>query len=119
CRTPTAFEMLKELLVVRRQTFARNDELYSCLNNLVSRGLVGWDSEGGQSRFDLHPIVRGVVWDRTDAADRKKICTALTGYFQKSRAVEWDEIRTVEDLTPAIELFNSSIEQKDYDYAYS
>ena len=45
------------------------------LTELEDRGLVGWDKKA--NRYDLHPIVRGVVWQALDGQSRKGIYAEL------------------------------------------
>ena len=47
----------------------RLKDLDRALTELEDRGLIGWDREA--NRYDAHPIVRGVVWQLTDAKDRR------------------------------------------------
>ena len=65
---PATWETLRAVLVGRRkQKPCRDDRaLDATLTELEDRGLVGWDKAA--NRYDLHPIVRGVVWQALDAA---------------------------------------------------
>ena len=78
------------------------------LTELEDRGLVGWDKES--NRYDLHPIVRGVVWQALDGQSRKGIYADLHTYFDAvPRPPDYLEVESLEDLTPAIELYQSLI----------
>lgn len=78
------------------------------LTELEDRGLVGWDKKS--NRYDLHPIVRGVVWQALDRKAQKGIYADLRNYFDAvPRPPDYLEVESIEDLTPAIELYQSLI----------
>jgi hypothetical protein len=87
------------------------------LTELEDRGLVGWDKQS--NRYDLHPIVRGVVWQALDGQSRKGIYTDLRTYFDAvPRPPNYLEVKSIEDLTPAIELYQSLIGLERYQDAF-
>jgi hypothetical protein len=107
---PATWETLRAVLVGRgRKKPCRDDRaLDTTLTELEDRGLVGWDKAA--NRYDLHPIVRGVVWQLLNAHARRDIYSALSRYFDAaSRPPEWDKVESLEDLTPGIELFHTLI----------
>jgi hypothetical protein len=57
--TLTAFLVGKSKAKGKRKPCAHERELDAALTELEDRGLVGWDRRA--NRYDLHPIVRGVV----------------------------------------------------------
>ncbi len=78
------------------------------LTELEDRGLVGWDKKA--NRYDLHPIVRGVVWQALDGQARKVIYAELHTYFDAvARPPHYLKVESLEDLTPAIELYEALI----------
>jgi len=86
------------------------------LTELEDRGLVGWDRRA--NRYDLHPIVRGVVWAALDSPARKAIYGQLHGYFDAApKPPDWEEVESLEELTPAIELYHTLIGLERYDEA--
>jgi tetratricopeptide (TPR) repeat protein len=88
------------------------------LTELEDRGLVGWDKQS--NRYDLHPIVRGVVWQALDGHSQKEIYTDLRNYFDAvPRPPEYTRVESLEDLTPAIELYQSLIGLERYQDAYN
>jgi tetratricopeptide (TPR) repeat protein len=92
-------------------------ELDLILTELEDRGLVGWDKKA--NRYDLHPIVRGVVWQALDGKSRKGIYNDLRTYFDAvPRPPDYLKVESLEDLTPAIELYQSLIGLKSYQDAY-
>jgi hypothetical protein len=87
------------------------------LTELEDRGLVGWDKES--NRYDLHPIVRGVVWQALDGQSQKGIYADLRTYFDAvPRPPDWLKVESIEELTPAIELYQSLIGLERYQDAF-
>ena len=92
------------------------ESLDQILTELEDRGLVGWDRRA--NRYDLHPIVRGVVWAALADSARQEVYSQLYGYFDAApRPPDWKQVETLEDLTPAIELYHSLIGLERYDDA--
>jgi tetratricopeptide (TPR) repeat protein len=88
------------------------------LTELEDRGLVGWDKEA--NRYDLHPIVRGVVWRALDSQSQKGIYTDLRTYFDAvPRPPDYHEVESIEDLTQAIELYQCLIGLDRYQDAFN
>jgi tetratricopeptide (TPR) repeat protein len=91
--------------------------LDAILTELEDRGLVGWDKKA--NRYDLHPIVRGVVWQALDGQSRKGIYAELHTYFDAvPRPPDYLKVESLEDLTPAIELYQSLIGLERYEDAF-
>ena len=78
-------------------------------------GLIGWDR--GANRYDAHPIVRGVVWQLTDAKDQQAVYTALEAHFEPMATPGEDEVESLADLTPAIERYHTLVGLERYDDA--
>jgi tetratricopeptide (TPR) repeat protein len=88
------------------------------LTELEDRGLVGWDKQS--NRYDLHPIVRGVVWQALDDQSQKGIYTDLRTYFDAlPRPPNYLEVESIKDLTPTIELYQSLIGLERYQDAFA
>src|SRR5256885_5021479 len=98
---PASYATLEALLVGRNNACGSSHELDRALTEFEDRGLIGWDR--GANRYDAHPIVRGVVWQLTDAKDQRALYVALEAHFEPLVTPEWDRIETLADLTPAIE----------------
>jgi tetratricopeptide (TPR) repeat protein len=115
-RMPARYDTLVALLIGDEKLFAHERELDEVLSELEDRGLVGWDKRA--NRYDLHPIVRGVVWSRLDDDTRRGVYTSLHTHFDAlPNNVDWQRINNLEDLTPAIELYNTLIGLGRYDDA--
>jgi tetratricopeptide (TPR) repeat protein len=96
--------------------FDGETELVTALTELEDRGLVGWDKRA--NRYDLHPIVRGVVWSGLGDDARRGVYTSLHAHFEAVPMIDdWHEVKSLEDLTPAIELYNTLIGLGRYDDA--
>src|SRR5262249_52167055 len=80
--------------------FSSDDTFDRALAELDDRGLVGWDRRN--NRYDLHPVVRGVVWSGAPDRDRTMIAERMRAHFDAIPAIDWQRL---DDLAPAIELF--------------
>jgi tetratricopeptide (TPR) repeat protein len=121
-RMPANMETLRTLLIRTepseddaKRPFSTLGELDAALTALEDRGLLGWDRRS--NRYDLHPIVRGVVWTALDDASRMSVDGALRTHFEAVPTPHYLEVESLDDLTPAIELYNTLIRQKLYNDA--
>lgn len=70
--------------------------------------MLGWDKRA--NRYDLHPIVRGVVWSGMAEEGRQVVFSSLQAHFEAVPKIEnYLEVNRLEDLTPAIELYNTLV----------
>jgi len=107
-RMPEHYDTLAALLIGKGKPCADERELDEVLTELEDCGLVGWDKRA--NRYDLHPIVRGVVWCGLSDDARCGVYTNLHAYFEAVPKIgDWEEVSRLEDLTPAIELYNTLI----------
>jgi hypothetical protein len=119
-RMPAAYETLAALLIGADATtrpFSGEDAFDRALANLDDRGLVGWDRRA--NRYDLHPIVRGVVWSGAGEGDRQAIAERMRAHFEPMPALDWQNVERLDELTPAIELYVSLIRLGRYDDAWA
>lgn len=114
-RMPSTYDTLTALLVGEDKSFPNENALDAALTELEDRGLLGWDRRA--NRYDMHPIVRGVTWSRLDDNARRGIYGTLHAHFESLPAVDWDKVNSLEDLTAAIELYNTLIGLGRYDDA--
>jgi tetratricopeptide (TPR) repeat protein len=115
-RMPAAYETLLALLVGKRKLFINDNEVDATLTELEDRGLLGWDRRA--NRYDLHPIVRGVIWSELDDKVKHVMYGRLNEHFELiSTHEEGRQVSNLEDLTPTIELYNTLIGLKLYDAA--
>ncbi len=104
---PASYDTLAAVLVGKGKPFADEHTLDLALVDLEDRGLLGWDRRA--NRYDLHPIVRAVVWSGLSQVSRRRAYAALQAYFEPLPAVEWEKVDSLDDLTPAIELYNTLV----------
>ncbi len=127
-RMPCSLDTLNAVLVDTEDKSERGGEkdgpdrafeslaaLDATLTLLEDRGLVGWDRRA--NRYDLHPIVRGVVWAGLEPDRQNEVYESLEIHFRAIPAVEENEVERLEDLTPAIELYHTIVSRQRYDDA--
>ena len=62
--------------------------------------------------------MRGVAWNGLDPAAQRGVYAGLRGYFESLPKIDdWQKVESLEDLTPAIELYNTLIGLGRYDDA--
>jgi tetratricopeptide (TPR) repeat protein len=107
-RMPGQYDTLAALLVGAGKPCAEARELDEILTALEDRGLVGWDKRA--NRYDLHPIVRGVVWSGLPDEAKQGVYTSLHAHFEVVPKIDdYLKVESLEDLTPAVELYNTLI----------
>jgi tetratricopeptide (TPR) repeat protein len=115
-RMPTHYDTLSAVLIGESKPCEDAGELDAILAELEDRGLIGWDRRA--NRYDLHPIVRGVVWGGLPDETRQGVYSSLHAYFAAVPMIEdWHNVNSLEDLTPAVELYNTLIGMGRYDDA--
>ena len=113
---PARYDTLAALLIGEGKPCADEHELDKVLTELEDRGLVGWDKRA--NRYDLHPLVRGVVWSGLGDDARRGVYTSLHAHFEAVPMIDdYLKVNSLEDLTPAIELYNTLIGLGRYDDA--
>jgi tetratricopeptide (TPR) repeat protein len=117
-RMPARYDALAQILVGGERLFAEERELDLVLAELQDRGILGWDKRA--NRYDLHPLVRGVVWSGLADDARRGVYTSLHAHFEAVPKIDdYHKVNSLEDLTPAIELYNTLIGLGRYDDAGS
>ena len=116
-RMPATYDTLTALLVGEGKCFEREQQLDATLTELEDRGLLGLDRQA--NRYDLHPVVRGVAWEGLAQEDRRNIYHQLRGHFEALPPRRGPDVRSLEDLTPGIELYNSLVELGRFDEAFA
>jgi tetratricopeptide (TPR) repeat protein len=117
-RMPASYDTLAAILVGPDRPFPDEVALDGSLTELEDRGLMGWDRRA--NRYDLHPVVRGVVWGGLDNDSRRRLYGALHAHFSASPRIsgDWREVSALEDLADTIELYNVLIGMERFDDAY-
>jgi tetratricopeptide (TPR) repeat protein len=115
-RMPARYDTLAALLIGEGKPCADERKLDKVLTELEDRGLVGWDKRA--NRYDLHPLVRGVVWSGLGDDVRRGVYTSLHAHFEAVPMIDdWLKVNSLEDLTSDIELYNTLIGLERYDDA--
>ncbi len=120
-RMPASYDTLVALLVAKarrsnRKAVVSEQSLDSLLFELEDRGLVGWDKRA--NRYDLHPIVRNVVWQALDKRIQRNVYKKISTYFEAAPCPDESNIESIDDLTTAIELCTALTNLRRYDDAY-
>jgi len=115
-RMPASYAALEALLVGPHKACGTVQNLDRALTELEDRGLIGWDRDA--NRYDAHPIVRGIVWQLTNAKDQHAVYAALEAHFEPMATPEWERIESLADLTPAIERYHTLVGLERYDGAF-
>lgn len=114
--SPTNYDTLADVLVGEMNIFGSEHDLDMALSELEDRGLLGWDRDA--NRYDLHPVVRGVVWGGLPEKDKKVIYQKLHAHFDSLPPIEnWREVQSHSDLNAPLELFHTLMGLERYDDA--
>jgi tetratricopeptide (TPR) repeat protein len=103
-RAPIEYATVSALFC-KRQGW-RTRDLDNVLTQLEDRGLLGWDRSA--NRYDLHPIVRGVVMHNLDRTSRNAVYGALESHFSAFPTAP-EGVSTREEAASVIELINALI----------
>ena len=111
-RAPATYDTLLGLFQRSEKCWSAQD-MDDVLGDLEDRGLVGWNRQ--DNTYDLHPIVRGVVWNGLGADVRHGVFDELHSYFQAIPAPETkDRYESLDEAKPDIELFNALVGLQKY-----
>ena len=115
-RMPTQYETLLAVCAGENKPCADSIALDKILTELEDRGILGWERHS--DRYDLHPVVRGVAWTLASAEVQTQAYSALQGYFEAAPMVDdYLKVESLEDLTPAIELYTTRVRLGQYEEA--
>ena len=106
-RNPISYDTLSVI-----NPFKSAAQLDQGLDELLARGLLFFDRE--RVRYDLHPIVRQYAYDRL--ADKAGLHTRLRDYFAAVPPPEEENVQSLDDLAPVIELYHHTVRAGQYDY---
>jgi len=105
---PARYDTVTALLIGKKRPLCKSEQdLDGVLTELEDRGLLGWDKRA--NRYDLHPIVRNVVWQALGSRAQKTIQRKLSGYFSFVVTNTRSAPESIDDLTPAIELYRTLV----------
>jgi hypothetical protein len=118
-RSPVSYDALHAVAVAKAKLPESSELSGSCdddLRDLLARGLLHHDRDTrAAGRYDLHPIVRRYAYDRLTAPDRAAAHAHLRDYF--AAVPQPDKVRSLDDLTPVIELYHHTLQAGQYDDA--
>jgi hypothetical protein len=106
-RAPATYETLAALMIGEDKPCPDDAALDRVLAVLEDRGLMGWDRRA--NRYDLHPVVRGVVWSALDPGAKQGIYQQLASHFEALPEQDDDSIKSIDDLAGAIELYHTLV----------
>ncbi len=87
------------------------------LTKLEDRGIVGWDKFA--NRYDLHPIVRSVVWASLSTKGKKRTYGELLAFLAIApKPKKWEQVESLDDLTCDVELVQVLINLGRFDEAF-
>jgi tetratricopeptide (TPR) repeat protein len=113
-RYDSRFDDLEGLVAPTPAAGMTADDLNSAIRSLVDRRLIGLSAE--TANFEMHPVVRGIVWSQMTASDQLLTMEAIEQHLEAmpSGALFPGEPRSVDDLTLPIQLFHSLMSQRKY-----
>jgi hypothetical protein len=115
-RMPAQYGFLVAVLVGDRKVCRDEQLLIRALEELETRGLVGWNRT--KNTYDLHPIVRNVVWTKITTSDRRRLYSAIQKEFEAMPSFDNEDVKAVDDLFAPIELVRVLLEQELFGEAY-
>lgn len=115
-RMPVSYDSLAELHTGEGNTLPRPSQLHSALSELEERGLIGWNRNA--NRYDLHPVVRGVVWHGLNDVGRELVHEKVHAHLCSLSKITAPSISSMDDLSPAIELYFTLIALGRHNEAY-
>ncbi|MEM7427491.1 MAG: DUF4062 domain-containing protein [Pseudomonadota bacterium] len=114
-RSPATYDTLLGLFQRAGKEWSA-DDLDRELTGLEDRGLVGWSRE--QNSYDLHPIVRGVVWSGLGKDARHAVYGTLHTHFDAIPSGEDESgYLSLEEAAIDIEIFNSLVGLEEFGQA--
>ncbi|MGR8965710.1 DUF4062 domain-containing protein [Rhizobium leguminosarum] len=90
------------------------DTFNAAIRGLRDRGLIGLDLE--TMTFELHPVVRSIIWSAMTATDQKVTFAAIERHLQATPDAHFpsDEAKSVDDLILPLQLFHALMAQGKY-----
>jgi tetratricopeptide (TPR) repeat protein len=113
-RGPAGYDHLSRILVEQGAVFANEDEIDETFDELEQRYLIGWNRP--VRSFDMHPIIRAIVWRRLGEFGRREIARFHSDYFGQAAAEGM--AKSPQQFYSFHQLFFSLIELKRYDEAF-
>jgi len=115
-RSPMPYQGIAHILIEEEAVFPSEKELDTCLELLEDRGLLGWDRKS--NRYDLHPIIRGIIWNHLNPHRKAQVYRALEKYLKYQNRKARGKVETVDDVLMPIERFYAMVGQERYAEAW-
>ncbi len=93
------------------------DALSETIIDLRKRGLLQYD-RGGR-RYDLHPVVRGVVSSRLSADETNALGEQLTNHFTSRPHDPWEHAKDLKDVETGLEIVHVLLGMARHEEAFS
>ena len=113
-RGPGGYDHLSRILVEEGAVFGSEEELEEAFDELEERHLLGWNPS--IRSFDMHPIVRSIVWRRLGEFGRREIARFHGDYF--GQAASEGVAEPLQQFYLFHQWFFSLIELKRYEEAF-
>ncbi len=88
-------------------------ELMEAIADLESRGLLLYEAK----RYDLHPVVRGVIAESLQLEDRNRIGQQVVDHFSSKPENPYEQVESIDDLNNALNIFRTLVKMGKFDEA--
>ena len=86
----------------------------NAIADMESRGLLLYESE----RYDLHPVVRGVVAESLQPEDRSRFGKQVVDHFSSMAHNPYEQAETLEDLSGGLQLVRTLVKIRKFHEAW-
>lgn len=87
------------------------------VKDLIARGLLQYDRD--RRRYDLHPVVRGVVAGQLSGETTGALGQKVVDHFNARSHLPWDQADTLADLEPGLQVVRTLLQMGDFVQAMS
>jgi len=109
------FEKAVQARLASAEFRAAPKKLEATVKDLEQRGLLQWD--GRTRKYDLHPVVRGVVSGAMAAADRERHGQRVVDHFTAQPHRPYEEAETLEDVRSGLHVVRTLLKLGHYQQA--
>jgi hypothetical protein len=97
------------------QAMTASKKLTKAITDLESRGLLLYEAK----RYDLHPVVRGVVAESLQSKDRNRLGKQVVDHFLAKPENTYEQVESLDDLSNALHIFRTLLGMGRFDEAFS
>lgn len=116
-RMPAHYKFLVAVLVGPNSLCQNEQLLIQALEDLEGRGLIGWNRT--DNTYDMHPVVRSVVWTKVTTVDRERIQSTMRIVFEAMPQENAEQVKSEADLFVPIEMVRILLDRREFSHAYS